>query len=143
MGAATTMGVAGERLPDYIRCFVEDCGYTSVWDEFACQLRGQFGLPPFPLMYTTSALCRLRYGWTFGEASPLEQVAKCRRPMLFIHGDKDTFVPTWMVYKLYEAKPQPKQLWIAPGSGHAQAYVDHPEEYTETVREFLRDSGME
>ena len=136
MGAATVMCVSGEDLPPYIRCFVEDCGYTSVWDEFACQLKGQFGLPPFPLMYTTSALCGLRHGWRFGEASPLRQVAKCRRPMLFIHGDRDTFVPTWMVYRLYEAKTGPKRLWIAPGSAHAQAYTDHPAEYTRVVREF-------
>ena len=136
MGAATVMCASGEDLPPYIRCFVEDCGYTSVWDEFACQLKGQFGLPPFPLMYTTSALCGLRHGWRFGEASPLRQVAKCRRPMLFIHGDRDTFVPTWMVYRLYEAKTGPKRLWIAPGSAHAQAYTDHPAEYTRVVREF-------
>ena len=30
--------------------------------------------------------------------------------MFFIHGDKDTYVPTWMVYPLYEAKSAPKQL---------------------------------
>ena len=66
----------------------------------------------------------MKYGWSFGEASPLKQVAKCRKPMLFIHGDNDTYVPTAMVYPLYEAKPQPKQLWIAPGSKHALSYRD-------------------
>ena len=35
MGAATTMAVSGEKTPDYVKCFVEDCGYTSVWDEFS------------------------------------------------------------------------------------------------------------
>lgn len=48
------------------------------------------------------------------EASSLKQVEKCELPMLFIHGDKDTYVPTWMVYPLYEAKPEPKELWIVP-----------------------------
>lgn len=137
MGAATTMCVSGETLPDYIKCFVEDCGYTSVWNEFEGQLDEQFGLPAFPLLYTTSALCKLRYGWSFGEASPLNQVKKCTRPMLFIHGDDDSFVPSDMVYPLYEAKSEPKQLWIAKGSKHAMAYTDHPEEYTATVSAFL------
>lgn len=139
MGAATTMSVSGERLPDYVRCFVEDCGYTSVWDEFEGQLREQFGLPSFPLMWTTSALCRLRYGWSFGEASPLKQVRRCRRPMLFIHGDRDTFVPTRMVYPLYEAKPAPKELWLAPGSEHARSYTEHTRTYTDRVRQFLNN----
>ena len=137
MGAATTMCVSGEHTPDYVKCFVEDCGYTSAWDEFAHELRGRFSLPEFPLLYTASWLTQAKYGWSFKEASPLKQVAKCKKPMFFIHGDKDTFVPTWMVYPLYEAKPQPKQLWIAPGSEHAFAYRDHREEYIKKVEAFV------
>lgn len=137
MGAATTMCVSGERTPDYVKCFVEDCGYTSAWDEFAHELRGRFSLPEFPLLYTASWLTQAKYGWSFKEASPLKQVAKCKKPMFFIHGDRDTFVPTWMVYPLYEAKPQPKQLWIAPGSEHAFAYRDHREEYIKKVEAFV------
>lgn len=137
MGAATTMCVSGEHTPDYVKCFVEDCGYTSAWDEFAHELRGRFSLPEFPLLYTASWLTQAKYGWSFKEASPLKQVTKCKKPMFFIHGDKDTFVPTWMVYPLYEAKPQPKQLWIAPGSEHAFAYRDHREEYIKKVEAFV------
>lgn len=137
MGAATTMCVSGEPTPTYVRCFVEDCGYTSAWDEFAHELHGRFSLPEFPLLYTASWLTEWKYGWSFKEASPLRQVAKCRKPMLFIHGSKDTFVPTWMVYPLYKAKPQPKELWIAPGSEHAFSYRDHKEEYVRRVTAFV------
>ena len=49
MGAATTMMVSGEKTPEYITCFVEDCGYTSVWDQFSKELKGFFGLPPLPV----------------------------------------------------------------------------------------------
>ena len=137
MGAATTMCVSGEETPQYVRCFVEDCGYTSAWDEFEHELRGRYSLPAFPLLYTASWLTKIKYGWSFKEASPLKQVAKCKKPMLFIHGGKDTFVPTSMVYPLYDAKPQPKELWIAPGSGHAFAYRDHRKEYIRKVEAFV------
>ena len=137
MGAATVMCAAGERTPSYIRCFVEDCGYTSVWDEFKHELRSSFGLPAFPLMQVTSQLCRIRYGWSFGEASPLRQVAKCRKPMLFIHGGADDYVPTPMVYELFRAKPEPKQCWIAPGAGHAKSYKLHRRKYCQMVGEFV------
>ncbi len=138
MGAATTMNIAGkEELPDYIKAFIEDCGYTSVWDEFAGELKVQFSLPSFPLMNVTSLLCDIKYGWNFREASPLESVAKALHPMLFIHGDADTFVPFWMLEPLYEAKPEPKEQWIVPGTVHAKAYDDYPEEYTQRVKEFL------
>lgn len=138
MGAATTMMVSGEQAqPEYVKCYVEDCGYTSVWDEFSYQLKDMFHLPPFPLMYSTNALCRFEYGWDFKEASAVKQVAKCHLPMLFIHGDADTYVPTWMVYELYKAKPEPKELWIVPGATHAMSYRDDTEEYVNKVRLFV------
>lgn len=137
MGAATTMMVSGEAQQPFVKCFVEDCGYTSVWDEFSFQLKDMFGLPEFPLMYTTSWLCNAKYGWNFQKASSLEQVKKCSLPMFFIHGDADTYVPTRMVYPLYEAKSEPKELWIVPGATHAMSYKDYPQEYTERVKKFV------
>ena len=41
-----------------------------------------------------------------------------------------------MVYKLYEAKPEPKELWVVPGADHARSYLLNREEYTEKVRQF-------
>ena len=135
MGAATTMNVSGEPMPPAVKSvrFVEDCGYTCVWDEFKYKLSEDFGLPAFPLLYTTSLLCKVKYGWSFGEASPLEQVRKCRQPMLFIHGDDDHFVPSWMVHPLYEAKPGEKSIWITAGTAHAESYDDYREEYTQRI----------
>lgn len=139
MGAATTMMLSGEPgLPPRVRAFVEDCGYTSVWDQFRKELGEQFGLPPFPLLYTASWVCRLRFGWDFREASAEAGVRRCTRPMLFIHGAADDYVPTEMVYVLYAAKPDPKALWVAPGAAHAMSYHDHPAEYTHRVSAFLQ-----
>ena len=137
MGAATTMMLSGEALPPYVKCFIEDCGYTSVWDEFSSELQNRFGLPAFPLLHAASLLCQLRYGWGFREASALKQVSRCTRPMLFIHGDADAFVPTWMVHPLYEAKPSPKELWLVPGAAHAVSYKENKEEYTRRVKNFV------
>lgn len=136
MGAATTMMVSGEAQPDYVKCFVEDCGYTSVWDQFGKELKEQFGLPEFPLMYTANWLCDWTYGWSFSEASALEQVKKCSLPMLFIHGEKDDYVPTWMVYDLYETKPEAKEIWTVPNADHATSYKLNKETYTEKVKQF-------
>ena len=141
MGAATTMNVSGEPMPSFVRDirFVEDCGYTSAWDEFAYELRQDFHLPPFPLQHVASLICRLRYGWSFGQNSPLRQVARCPYPMLFIHGDRDDFVPSWMVQPLYEAKPGSKQLWITTDCGHNDSSARHTEEYIKAVRKMATD----
>lgn len=139
MGAATAMCVSGEKNKPYVKCFVEDCGYTSVWDEFSGELRKQFDLPQFPLLYTASGLCKLRYGWTFSEASALQQVKKSTLPMLFIHGDADTFVPFRMLNELYNAKTHGyKEKYIAHGTAHARAYTEHQDEYTSRVESFVK-----
>ena len=140
MGAATTMMTSAKALPKGVRDirFVEDCGYTCVWDEFAGQLKNQFGLPEFPLMYSTSKLCRLLNGWSFQEASAIGEVRKSPHPMLFIHGGSDTFVPTGMVYRLYDAKPSKKQLWIAEGAEHALSYKMHPQEYMQKIIAYIK-----
>ena len=138
MGAATTMMLSGDELPEYFRAFVEDCGYSSVWDQFAHNLKDSFHLPPFPVLNSARIVCRRKYGWDFKEASSVDQLAKCDRPMLFIHGDKDDFVPFEHLYKNYDAKTQGyKEMWVAPGSEHAMAFKDHPVEYTQHVRDFL------
>lgn len=137
MGAATVMCAAGEQTPSYIKCFVEDCGYTSVWDEFHSENTKRYSLPDFPILYIASAACKIKHGWSFGEASPLKQVAKCNKPMMFIHGGNDDFVPTEMVNRLYAAKPGVKALWIAPGSGHAVSFREHQDEYAKRVMAFV------
>ncbi|MCD8265052.1 MAG: alpha/beta hydrolase [Tannerellaceae bacterium] len=137
MGAATTMMVSGEPLPENVKCLVEDCGYTSVWDEFGYILKDDYGLSAFPLLYTTSFYCKLKNNWSFKEASSMEQVKKCSLPMFFIHGDKDTYVPTGMVYEVYEAKPGEKELWILPRVGHAMAYWDYTAEYVKRTKDFV------
>ena len=145
MGAATTLCVSGEKnLPHSVRAFVEDCGYTSVWDEFGIQIKEKYGMPRFPILYAASAVCKMRFGWSFGEASPLEQIKKAKLPICFIHGDGDSYVPTWMVYRLYAACKTRKRLWIAPNvKEHAKSYRMHPTEYTKLVRCFLTtEAGM-
>lgn len=138
MGAATVMMLSGETdLPTSVRCMVEDCGYTSVWDQFSKELKEDYHLPTFPILQVARKIAQWRFGWDFCEASALEAVGRSTCPMLFIHGGNDHYVPTCMVYPLYEAKTQrPKQQWIAPDAGHADAYMDHPESYAEVVCTF-------
>ena len=122
MGAATTMMTAGEDTPEQVKVFVEDCGYTSVWDIFSSELKLRFGLPEFPILYTASATARAKAGYGFKEASALQQVQNCEKPMLFIHGTADDFIPYEMMGTLYNAKPGTNKATLtAEGAGHGEA----------------------
>lgn len=138
MGGATTMMVSGEKnVPVQVKAYIEDCGYTSVYDEIAYEAQELYHLPKWPMVLVVSAITKLKAGYTFGQASSLNQVKKNHKPMLFIHGSEDHFVPTKMVYPLYKATKGPKELLLVKGAAHAKAYETDPQLYTRTVREFL------
>lgn len=137
MGAATVMNVSGEPLPSNVKAIIEDCGYTSVWDEFSHQLDTLFSLPPFPMMHLASFITNLRAGYWLGEASPITQVQKSTIPTLFIHGDQDDFVPFFMLDELFEASSAPKEKLVIEGAGHGKASTTNPTLYWSTVSDFL------
>lgn len=138
MGGATVMMTAGEDLPANVKCIIEDCGYSSVWDEFAVQLQDMFGLPTFPVLDTASLVCQIRAGYSFKQASAVEQLEKASLPMLFIHGEEDAFVPYSMLDVVYGACASPeKERLSVPGAAHGEAASADPELYWSTVEAFL------
>ena len=139
MGGATVMMTAGEAdLSPNVKCVIEDCGYSSVWDEFAGQLKELFGLPTFPVLDAASLVTQARAGFGFKEASAVEQLKKTSLPMLFIHGEEDTFVPYAMLDVVYEACASPdKEKLSVPGAAHGEASWEAPELYWATVEAFL------
>lgn len=137
MGAAAVMMMSGETLPENVRCIIEDCGYTSAYEEFKVQMKHMFRLPAFPILPLTSLVCRIVVGYSFKDASAINQLKKCSRPVLFIHGDADNFVPVAMVHPLYETARCGKELLIVPEAKHAQAYLLRPEEYQQKMEQFF------
>lgn len=137
MGGATVMMVSGENLPSNVKAIVEDCGYTSVWDEFSYQLKEIFNLPEFPVLYFSSAVTKLKAGYTLGEASAIKQVEKSKTPMMFIHGDSDTFVPSSMFDEVYNAATVPKEKIYVKGAGHGEAESVYGENYWVKVEDFI------
>ncbi len=139
MGGATVMMTAGEAdLSPNVKCVIEDCGYSSVWDEFAVQLNEMFGLPTFPVLDAASLVTRLRAGYSFQEASAVEQLKHTSLPVLFIHGEEDTFVPYSMLDVVYQACASPeKERLSIPGAEHGGSAGTDPELYWSTVEAFL------
>ena len=137
MGAATVMMATGEDLPSNIKVAIEDCGYSSIWDEFEIQLKILFDLPTFPVLNAASTVCKLNAGYGLKEGSAVEQVKKSKIPTLFIHGDKDRFVPFEMLDILYDAANCEKQKLVVEGAAHAESVSVNSSLYWKTVDEFI------
>lgn len=137
MGSATVLMTSGEEIPSNVKAIIADCGYTSVWDEFAYQLDDLFSLPEFPILNVSSMVAKIRAGYFLGEASSLEQVKNSKTPILYIHGDKDDFVPYYMMEELYNATSSEKEMLTIKGAEHAKASEVDPETYWNTVNNFI------
>lgn len=137
MGAATVMMTTGEELSSNVKCAIEDCGYSSVWEEFAMQLEELFHLPTFPVLNAANLVSRIRAGYSFKEASSVEQLKKSKTPTLFIHGDQDTFVPYKMLDIVYEAAKCEKQKLVIEGAEHAESANVNEELYWKTIEKFI------
>ena len=138
MGGATVMMTSGDPLPEYVRAFVEDCGYASVVLQFNNNRKQSFAFIPPDVLQSASLVTKMKYGWGFWQASSVKQLKKCERPMLFIHGDADDFVPFEHLWKNYEAKTKGyKEMWVAHGAVHANSFQKYPDVYKERVEEFL------
>ena len=137
MGAATVLMTSGENLPSNVKAIVADCAYTSAWDEFSYQLETYLKVPSSYILNVTNMVTKLKAGYSLKEASALESVKKATVPILFIHGDKDKFVPYSMMDKLYDATSSPKEKLTIDGGEHANSDLVSPFLYWLTVEDFL------
>lgn len=137
MGSATVLMVSGEKLPSNVKAIVADCGYTSVYDEFSYQLKQLFNLPAFPIMNFSDVVTHIRAGYCLNDASAINQVKKSTTPILYIHGDKDDFVPYYMMDELYNATNSEKEKLTIEGGEHANSDLVNSKLYWSTVNSFL------
>lgn len=137
MGAATVMMTSGENLPKNIKGLIVDCGYSSVYNEFATILHSAFKLPTFPILTIANILAKKKVGYSLKEASSVNQLEKNELPTLFIHGTGDKFVPHQMIYENMEATNGVKESLIVEKAPHFSSFIYEPEHYFETVFEFV------
>ncbi|NAO99691.1 DUF829 domain-containing protein, partial [Halomonas sp. MG34] len=138
MGAATVLMASGEKdLQPNVKAVVADSPYTSVYDMFDYQLERMFHLPAFPILPSTSVVTKMKAGYSLSEASALDQVKKAEVPILYIHGNVDTFVPTKMTEELLENTKSEAEMITFDGAGHGEAFVTQEDRYVSKLNEFL------
>lgn len=59
------------------------------------------------------------------------------RPVLFIHGLKDSYIRVEHTEELYAAAPEPKYLWIVDDAKHNQSVITQPRAYAARTTAFF------
>lgn len=137
MGGATVLMAAGLELPDQVKGIIADCAFTSPWDIFSHVMKKDYRLPQAPFLYAADYICRSKAGFRLKECSTISCMKNNRIPVLFIHGGRDTFVPTEMSYKNYEACAAPKEILIVDEAAHGTSNLVEPVVYRSTVIKFM------
>lgn len=138
MGAASVLMASGEELPEQVKGIVADSPYTSVYDLFAYQMKRMYHLPDRLFLPMTSLITEKKANYSLSEASAVKQVQKTKVPILYIHGEGDTFVPTSMAEQLYEQTKGEKEIVIFPEANHGEAVVLYRDEFFEAVTSFVQ-----
>jgi len=90
-----------------------------------------------PIAWLIIAMTSLRLGVNLFDYEAIRWVGKISpKPILFIHGDQDQYLPDFDV--LYSAAREPKDLWRLPEAGHTTTSQLYPEEHARRVNEFFK-----
>jgi len=134
-----TLLMAAPEMPD-VGALVCDSAYAAIWPVIAAEIPRQrpllSRLHPGPGIRLAA---RLVYHVNLGRARPLDAVARLpERPVLFIHGAADGYVPPYHSERLRAASAHPaSELWLVPGADHALTYRTAPDEFVARVVAFL------
>jgi fermentation-respiration switch protein FrsA (DUF1100 family) len=138
MGAATLLMATAQEPA--IRAVVSDCAYADIIPILEREIPSRSHLPP---LFTPGALiaANVLYGIDFYAVRPVDIVASIApRPLFFIHGTSDTYVPTPNMNILATAaRSAPDahfQTWLVPGAAHAQSFHTAGAVYVDRVVAF-------
>lgn len=136
MGGATVLRMTGEPdLPENVKFAIDDCGFTSALDEFSYVLKKNHA-PVHPLADIFNHINIKQAGYDLRDASAIDAVRRSHTPTLFIHGEKDNFVPAYMAQQLYDACAAEKELVIVKDATHELSAVYDPDLYFGKIQEF-------
>ena len=136
MGASTVLMATGRPLPPQVKGVLADCGFTSAKAIMKKVIR-QLKLPAAPVYPLLRLGARLYGGFDPDAYSALEAVRGASVPVIFFHGEDDSFVPCQMSLENFEACAGRKQLVTTPGAGHGLCYPVDPEGYLKALADFF------
>lgn len=137
MGGATVLMTSSLELPRQVKGIISDCAFTCPKEVFAHVLKTMYHLPAFPMLQVSDWINRKRAGYGLSDCNAAREVQKAKVPVLLIHGEADTFVPSWMCEEIYENCASPKQKIIFQGAGHAESYFKDTERYDGALDSFI------
>lgn len=142
-------GLFAAAADPYVRCCVTD-GVFGTYTTLVPYMRQWFRI------YNSNYIAQgLLPSWYYGIVGlvalrMIESERNCRfphlervlpslapRPLLMIHGEKDTYIRSEMALDLFARARNPKEFWLVPGAKHNHALQVAGDEYRQRVLQFF------
>ena len=138
LGAAST--ISSLRYKPEVDFVVADCGFSDIENV----LRGTYRYAHVPgFIFDLANLgAILRYHHALSDMRPIDALDSNTIPVLFIHGEEDTFILPKNSQDMYERTGGERSIFIMPGAGHAESVLTDPAKYREVVEGFLRECRL-
>ncbi len=138
MGAAAVLMASGHRLPSDVKGLISDCGFRSMKGQVQDMAANWFHLNWIGLLlFRLNLFCSVLAGFHMKDADTTKAMQTNKRPVLFFHGEKDTYVDPKNSKYNYSVCQASKELIIIPEARHlCSAYVE-PELYREKMLDFF------
>ncbi len=138
MGATTALLAAGHPLPKEVRGIIADCGFHSMKQQLRDIASGWFHLHYIgALLLRTDLFCHLVGHFHMKDTDTTEALKKNTRPVLFFHGEEDTYVWPENTVRNFELCRAPKELVLVPETRHLCCSYAAPELYKEKLDQFF------
>ncbi len=138
MGATTVLMTSGCELPERVKGIIADCGFTSphaIWKHILDNNLKMNEKLTYPI---ANAILKREANFSGDDYSTVDALKVNKKPVLFVHGSDDRFVPIDMTFENYLATVAPKQLLIVPGAGHGMSYIVDTPGYQKAIRRFFK-----
>ena len=122
-----------------VRGIIADCGFHSMKQQLRDIASGWFHFHWIELLLIrVDIFCRLFAGFSMRETDTTKALKNSRLPMLFFHGDDDTYVFPENSKRNFELCASEKELVMIPGARHLSCSFADPELYKTKLTEFFK-----
>lgn len=140
-GGATAFEVAGEKLPENVKCIITDSCYSTLWDLYGNYLSVAYEKSPFPIRNIASLYCSIKYDVDLKETGPYSLAKQVEKPVLFMHGESDVIATVNDNNDLYmECEVKGRKQEFIPEAEHSRIITKDSEKYWEYIDEFILDN---
>jgi len=121
-----------------VKAIVVDSTYSNLNNVIESMYR-HFFIFKYPFVYLTRLYGKIVFGVDAKDISPVNGIKDINKPVLIIHGKKDSQIPVKEANILHNANNK-SQLWIVENADHGETYALNKEEYEQRVFEFFEQN---